>query len=59
MTYQLRMDERYAEGITIGFDRGSHERAVDTARRALTRGFAPDVVAELTGLPLDEVMRLV
>ena len=82
MTYQLRMDERYAEGIavgeqrgipigynkgitvgekrgiTIGFDRGSHERAVATAQRALTRGFAPDVVAEITGLPVDEVRAL-
>ena len=63
MTYQLRMDERYAEGIAVGRDEGipigSHDARVDTAQRALARGFAPDVIAELTGLPLDEVRALV
>ena len=68
------MDERYAEGIavgrdegipigynkgiTVGFDRGSHDARVEDAQRALARGFAPDVVAEITGLPLDEVRAL-
>ena len=53
----------YNKGISVGEKRGisigSHEARVATARRALERGFAPDVVAELTGLPLNEVMRLV
>ena len=78
MTYQMRLDERYAEGISVGRDEGipigynkgiavgekrgisigSHEARVATARRALMRGFAPDVVAELTGLSVDEVSSL-
>ena len=47
-----------AQGDTQGFDRGSREKALQTARRALQRGFAPDVIAELTGLPVDEVRAL-
>ena len=38
---------------------GSHERAVETARRALERGFAPDVVSEITGLSIEEVQSLI
>ena len=57
MLYET-MVQQYDKGISLGFDRGSHERAVDTAQRALTRGFAPDVVAEITGLPLEEVNSL-
>ena len=42
------------EGIAIG----THERALETARRALERGFAPDVVSEITGLSIEEVEAL-
>ena len=47
-----------AQGDTQGFDRGSRDTKIATAKRALDRGFTPDVVAELTGLSLDEVTSL-
>ena len=50
------------QGIAIGEQRGIaigvREKAVQTARRALERGFAPEVVSEITGLPVDEVEAL-
>ena len=60
------MDERYAEGIatgrdegiTISFDRGSHDARVDTARAFLQMGLSPQQVAQGTGLPVDEVRAL-
>ena len=58
MTYQLRMDERYAEGITIGFDRGSHDARVDNARAFLQMGLSSLQIAQATGLPVDEVTSL-
>ena len=54
MTYQMRLDERYAEGVTIG----SYERAVEDARAFLQMGLSPQQVAQGTGLPLDEVQSL-
>ena len=42
------------EGIAIGV----REKAVQTARRALERGFSVDVAAELTGLTAKEVAEL-
>ena len=48
----------FDRGMTQGFDKGSRDTKIATARRALDRGFAPDVVAELTGLSLDEVASL-
>ena len=47
-----------AQGDTQGFNRGSRDTKLQTARRALGRGFASDVVADLTGLTLDEVQSL-
>ena len=46
------------EGIAIGEKQGSYQKALETARRALERGFAPDVIADLTWLPVDEVRAL-
>ena len=37
---------------------GKSDKARDTARRALERGLAPDVVSEITGLSIDEVRAL-
>ena len=53
MFYEKLVAER-----AIGRDEGIREKALETARRALERGFAPDVIAELTGLALDEVEAL-
>ena len=62
MTYDMKLcevrDETREETWQEAWQEASHERAVEDARRALTRGFAPDVVAELTGLPIDEVRAL-
>ena len=70
MTYQMRLDERYAEGVSvgeqrgipIGFDRGitvgSHERAAQTARNLLSMGFPLQQTAQATGLSLEEVQSL-
>ena len=37
---------------------GKRETRLDTARRALERGLAPDMVSEITGLSVDEVEAL-
>ena len=55
MTYQMKLDETFEEGTIVG----ERKKALDTARRALERGFAPDVVSEITGLSIEEVQSLI
>ena len=58
MTYDMKLCEVRDETREQTWEEASRDKALDTARRALGRGFAPDVVADLTGLTLDEVQSL-
>jgi hypothetical protein len=54
-TYLSRKVEQSREE---GRDEGRRERDFELARKALAKGMSPAEVAELTGLPLEEVLRL-
>jgi MoaA/NifB/PqqE/SkfB family radical SAM enzyme len=41
-----------------GMVAGEHNKAVEIAKRALDKGLGVDIAAELTGLTVDEVLRL-
>ena len=47
-----------AQGDTQGFDRGSRDKALQTARSFLAMGLSAQQVAEGTGLSVDEVQQL-
>ena len=59
MTYDMKLCEVREETWEEAWEEGSYKKAQETARRALERGFAPDVVADLTGLSIEEVEELV
>ena len=46
------------EGISIGLERGAHQKALETAKTFLSMGFSPEQVAQGTNLPLDVVLEL-
>jgi predicted transposase/invertase (TIGR01784 family) len=46
------------DGIQKGIQKGRQESALEIARNLLVRGVAPDVIAESSGLSLDEVKTL-
>ena len=48
----------YEEGIEKGIEKGHTQEKVEIARRALGKGMAPTDVSELTGLPIEEVLKL-
>ena len=50
MTFDMRLCEVR--------DETAYEKALETARRALQRGLAPEVVSEITGLSIDDVESL-
>ena len=46
------------EGISIGFSQGAHQKAVETAKSMKLRNISIDIVAECTGLSVEEIEKL-
>ncbi len=45
-------------GISLGITQGAHQKAVETARNALTMNLSVEQVAILTGLSVEEIEKL-
>ena len=66
MTLALKMadarydgyDEGYEEGISIGLERGAYQTKLETARKLIIRGYAPEEIADVSGLTLSQVQEL-
>ena len=52
------LTEGLEKGLTEGLEKGRTEALRSAARNMLCKGMAPALVAEVTGLPLDEVRTL-
>ena len=46
------------EGISLGITQGAYQKAVETARNALTMNLSVEQVAILTGLSIEEIEKL-
>ncbi len=46
------------EGISIGLERGAYQKALETARKLITRGYALEEIADVSGLTLSQVQEL-
>ena len=66
MTYTTRMAEAKSEareegikyGISIGVSQGAHQKAIETAKSMILRNISIDIVAECTGLSVEEIEKL-
>lgn len=62
LTYTSRMMEfrrdGYEEGISIGLERGVHQKALETAKKLLARGDSPAEIADLLSLSVSQVQEL-
>ena len=58
MRLQEIVDQRVEENKMLWLAQGKRDKARDTARRALERGLAPDMVSEITGLSIEDVEAL-
>ncbi len=54
----VKQEEAYAKGLSIGLQRGVHQKALETAKAFLFMGLSPEQVAQGTSLPLDVVQGL-
>ncbi|MBQ5451082.1 MAG: hypothetical protein IIT57_13730, partial [Treponema sp.] len=48
----------YTSGLLAAERRGKHQNAVETAKKFLAEGIAPEMIAKCCSLPLDEVLKL-
>lgn len=55
---QRGFTEGYAEGLAEGLAEGEAEERLKNARGMKAAGIAPDLIAQITGLPLETVERL-
>ncbi|WP_250295892.1 Rpn family recombination-promoting nuclease/putative transposase [Wolbachia endosymbiont of Oedothorax gibbosus] len=51
-------DEGKQEGIQIGHEKGREEEKIEVAKNSLKAGVSIDVIAEITGLSIDEIKQL-
>ncbi len=49
---------RRREGYNEGLEQGAHQKAIDTAKKALVIKLSPEQTSQITGLPLDEILKL-
>jgi hypothetical protein len=60
--YENHLQQRYAEGqkagMQAGLETGQQQKAQEIARAMLAQGMAPTLIAQVTGLPPDEVAEL-
>ncbi|MCI6664034.1 MAG: hypothetical protein MSL09_07450 [Spirochaetia bacterium] len=54
----VKQEEAYAEGISIGLERGAYQKALETAKKLLLRGYSSEDIADLSGLTLSQVQEL-
>ena len=62
MTYTTRIaeakSEAFEEGISLGITQGAYQKAVETAKNALSMNLTLEQVASLTGLSIETIQEL-
>ena len=51
-------EEGISIGLEQGLERGAYQKALETARKLITRGYAPEEIADVSGLTLSQVQEL-
>ena len=46
------------QGIEQGLERGAYQTKLETAQKLIARGYEPEDIADVTGLPLSQVQEL-
>ena len=52
------LEEGREEGLAQGLSQGEQKKALETAKNFLTKDIAPAIIAECTGLTLEQVLAL-
>jgi predicted transposase YdaD len=58
LNYDIEKDSLYLKGREKGREEGDHLRSIKTAENCLRKGLKPEVTAEISELPLSEVLEI-
>ena len=56
--YEDGMEQGISQGITQGIQQGSQQAKIETARNMFLKNIPIDIIAECTGLSIEEVSKL-
>ena len=54
----VQREEAYEEGLNKGISQGAEQKAIETAKKMLENGISKEIIANCTGLSLEEVEKL-
>ncbi|QTG99453.1 Rpn family recombination-promoting nuclease/putative transposase [Wolbachia endosymbiont of Rhagoletis indifferens] len=54
----VALAQKFDEGLRLGQEKGRQEEKIEVAKNSLKAGVSIDVIAEITGLSLDEIRKL-
>ena len=55
---EQRLQAGLQQGLEQGIEQGAYEKALETAQKLIARGYEPEDIADVTGLPLSQVQEL-
>ena len=55
----VKQEEAYADGISIGLERGAYQNKLETAKQMLSLGLPVDQIQRCTSLPMETIHQLV
>ena len=56
--YEDGIEQGITQGIAQGIQQGSQQKAIETARKMFLKNIPIDIIAECTGLSIEEVSKL-
>lgn len=54
----VQREEAFEDGLNAGLEKGHQEKAIETAKNALAMKLSANQVSQITGLPLEAVLKL-
>ena len=54
----IGLERGLEQGRLEGLERGAYQTKLETARKLITRGYAPEEIADVSGLSLSQVQEL-
>ena len=54
----VQREEAFNEGVSKGISKGAEQKAIETAKNLLKKNIPLEIVAQCTGLPLENVIEL-
>ena len=55
---EVQREEAFEKGVSKGISQGEYQAKIETAKNLVAKKISIDIIAECTGLPVDEIKKL-